>query len=182
MGKIERQVAREVKAMTRREVITKAIDGQLSWVAAADILAITPRQMRRSRRAIERGGMSAVMDQRGGRPRRKRIAALTIRELCRLKREVYPDFSIRHFYEHLTEKHGIAVSYTFTRAVLQEAGIVAKEPGRGQYRRRRERRPMVGMLGHLDGSSHEWIARQPVQTLILALDYAHGRITYDEFF
>ena len=57
MGSIERQVAREVKAMTRREVITKAIDGQLSWVAAADILAMTPRQMRRIRRAIERQGI-----------------------------------------------------------------------------------------------------------------------------
>jgi transposase len=181
MGSIERQVAREVKAMTRREVITKAIDGQLSWVAAADILAITPRQMRRIRRAIERGGMSAVMDQRGGRPRRKRIAELTIRELCRLKREVYPDFSIRHFYEHLTEKHGIAVSYTFTRVVLQEAGIVAREPGRGQYRRRRERRPMVGMLVHLDGSTHEWIAGLAAQDLIVAMDDADGRILYAEF-
>jgi winged helix-turn helix protein len=61
--------------MTRREVITKAIDGQLSWVAAADIIGVTPRQMRRIRRAIERHGMSAVMDQRGGRPRRKRVTA-----------------------------------------------------------------------------------------------------------
>ena len=30
----------------------------------------------------------------------------TIREMCRLKREIYPDFSIRHFYEHLTERQG----------------------------------------------------------------------------
>ncbi len=90
--------------------------------------------------------MSALMDQRGGRPRRKRIAVQTIREMCRLKREVYPDFSIRHFYEHLTQCHGVAVSYMFTRVLLQEAGIVEKEPGRGRYRRRRERRPMVGML------------------------------------
>jgi hypothetical protein len=131
MGSIERQVAREVKAMTRREVITKAIDGQLRWVAAADILAMRPRQMRRIRRAIEHQGISAVMDQRGGRPRRKRIAAQTLRELCRLKRELYADFSIRHFYEHLTEQHGMAVSYTFTRVVWQEAGIMEKAPGRG---------------------------------------------------
>lgn len=122
------------------------------------------------------------MDQRGGRPRRKRIAAQTIRELCRLKRELYADFSIRHFYEHLTEKHGIAVSYTFTRVVLQEAGIIEKEPGRGQYRRRRERRPMVGMLIHLDGSTHQWIAGLPAQDLIVALDDADGRILYAEFF
>jgi hypothetical protein len=38
MGNIERWVAREARTMTRREVITKAIDGQLSWVAAADII------------------------------------------------------------------------------------------------------------------------------------------------
>jgi transposase len=122
--------------MTRREVITKAIDGQLSWVAAAEIIGVTPRQMRRIRRAIERHGMSAVMDQRGGRPRRKRVRAQTLREICRLKRGMYVDFSMRHFYERLTEQHGIAVSYTYVRQVLQEAGIVEKEPGRGCYRRR----------------------------------------------
>jgi hypothetical protein len=33
--------------------------------------------------------MSAVMAQRGGRPRRKRIKAGTIELLCRLKRDVF---------------------------------------------------------------------------------------------
>ncbi len=91
--------------MTRREIIIKAINGQISWVAAADIIGVTARHMRRIRGAMERGGMSAVMDQRGGRPRRKRIAVATVREMCRLKREVYADFSIQHFYEHVTERH-----------------------------------------------------------------------------
>jgi len=72
MENLERRVGPEVRAMTRREVITKAIAGQLSWVQAAEILAITPRHMRRIRRGIERYGMSVVMDQRGGRPRRER--------------------------------------------------------------------------------------------------------------
>jgi hypothetical protein len=39
---LERQVWGEARAMTRREVIIKAIGGQLSWVAAADIIGITP--------------------------------------------------------------------------------------------------------------------------------------------
>jgi hypothetical protein len=51
--------------------------------------------MRRIRHAIERSGMSAVMEQRGGRPRRKRIPPATIALRCRLKHEVYPDFSLR---------------------------------------------------------------------------------------
>src|SRR5262249_62039292 len=127
-------------------------------------------------------GLEAVMDQRGGRPRRKRIKAGTIELLCRLKRDVYPDFSLRHFYEQVTEKHGVKVSYNWLRLMLQEAGVVQKEPARGKYRRQRERRPMVGMLVHLDASTHEWIAGLPMQDLVIALDDADGRILYGRFF
>jgi len=122
------------------------------------------------------------MDQRGGRPRRKRIKAGTIELLCRLKRDIYPNFSLRHFYEHITEKHGVKVSYNWLRLMLQEAGVVQKEPARGKYRRQRERRPMVGMLVHLDASTHEWIAGLPRQDLVVALDDADGRILYARFF
>ena len=182
MQNIERRVWREVRAMTRREVITKAIARQLSWVQAAEIVGVTPRQMRRIRWRVEHDGLDAVMDQRGGRPRRKRIKAGTIELLCRLKRDVYPDFSLQHFYEHVTEQHGVKVSYNWLRLMLQEAGIVEREPARGKYRRRRERRPMVGMLVHLDASTHQWIAGLPMQDLVVALDDADGRILYARFF
>jgi transposase len=182
MQNIKRQVWRETRAMTRREVITKAIAKQLSWVQAAEIVGVTPRQMRRIRWRVEHYGVDAVMDQRGGRPRRKRIKAGTIELLCRLKRDLYPDFSLQHFYEHVTEKHGVKVSYNWLRLMLQEAGVVAREPARGKYRRRRERRPMTGMLVHLDASTHEWIAGLPMQDLVVALDDADGRILYARFF
>jgi len=182
MQNIERRVWREARAMTRREVITKAIARQLTWVQASEILGISARHMRRLRRKVERWGMSAVMDQRGGRPRRKRIKAGTIELLCRLKRDVYADFSLRHFYEHVTEKHDVKVSYNWLRLMLQEAGAVEKEPARGKYRRKRERRPMIGMLVHLDASTHEWIAGLPMQDLVVALDDADGRMLYARFF
>ena len=182
MQNIERRVWREARAMTRREVITKAIARQLTWVQASEILGISARHMRRLRRKVERWGMSAVMDQRGGRPRRKRIKAGTIELLCRLKRDVYADFSLRHFYEHVTEKHDVKVSYNWLRLMLQEAGAVEKEPSRGKYRRKRERRPMIGMLVHLDASTHEWIAGLPMQDLVVALDDADGRMLYARFF
>src|SRR6201981_468432 len=182
MQEIERQVQREARAMTRREVITKAIAKRLSWIQAAEIIGIKPRQMRRIRWRVEHYGLEAVMDQRGGRPRRKRIKAGTIELLCRLKGEIFPDFSLRHFYEHVTEKHGVKVSYNWLRLMLQEAGVVQREPARGKYRRQRERRPMVGMLVHLDASTHEWIAGLPRQDLVVALDDADGRILYARFF
>jgi len=74
------------------------------------------------------------------------------------------------------------VSYNWMRLMLQAAEVVEREPGRGRYRRKRERRPMVGMLIHLDASTHEWIARVPKQDLVVALDDADGRILYARFF
>ena len=65
MQNIEGRVWREARAMTRREVITKAIAQQLSWVQAAEIIGVTPRQMRRIRWTVEHYGLNAVMDQRG---------------------------------------------------------------------------------------------------------------------
>jgi hypothetical protein len=54
MHDLERRVWREARAMTRREVITKAITKQLSWVQAAEIMRISARHARRLRRKVER--------------------------------------------------------------------------------------------------------------------------------
>jgi transposase len=98
---------------------------------------------------VEQHGLAAVMDQRAASAPAQADFVGTIELLCRLKRDVYADFSLRHFYEYVTEKHGVKVSYNWLRLMLQEAGVVTREPARGKYRRRRERRPMVGMLVHL---------------------------------
>ena len=177
----ERRVWREVRAMTRKEVIVRAIAGELTWIQAAQICGIKERQMRRLKQRYEEYGYDGLVDGRGGKPRRKRIALATIAELCRLKRERYPDFSVQHFWEKATEVHGLQLSYTWARLTLQAAGLVAKAPGRGRYRRQRERRPLPGMLVHLDGSTHRWIAGLPMQDLLVALDDADGRMLYARF-
>jgi hypothetical protein len=102
--------------------------------------------------------------------------------ICRLKSEVYDDFSVQHFYEKLTEEHGVQISYSWTMNILQEAGIVKKARGRGRYFRKRERRPMRGMMLHIDGSTHEWIPGLPMWDLIAVLDDADGKLLYAQFF
>lgn len=173
-------VAKEVRVMTRKEVIVRAMAGKLTWIQAADILAITPRQLRRLKAAYERRGYDGLHDQRGKTPRRHRIPVATINRLCRLRETQYPDFSIQHFWERATEQHGFTLSYTWTRLVLQAAGLAPKALARGKYRRKRERRPLVGMLVHLDASTHAWLPTQP-QDLVVALDDADGRILYAQF-
>jgi transposase len=179
---IERRIAREAKKMTRYEIVLKATAGKLTWTQAAEVLGITPRHMRRLRTEYREHGIVAFHDNRGGRPRRKRIKEDTVEMICRLKSEVYDDFSVQHFYEKLTEEHGVQISYSWTMNILQEAGIVKKARGRGRYFRKRERRPMRGMMLHIDGSTHEWIPGLPMWDLIAVLDDADGKLLYAQFF
>jgi hypothetical protein len=97
------------------------------------------------------------------------------------KSEQYADFSVQHFWEKATEVHGLAISYTWSKLALQAAGLAPKAPGRGQYRRRRERRPLRGMLLHLDASTHVWLPDQPAQDLVVMQDDADSRVLYAQF-
>jgi len=181
MERIARRVAREAKAVTRKEVIVRAIAKELTWIQAAEICGITARHMRRLRGYYERQGYGGLVDGRGGKTRRKRIPVVTLETLCELRRERYAEFSVRHFWEKATEEHGLAISYTWAKLALQAAGLAEKSPGRGKYRRRRERRPLRGMMLHLDGSTHAWLAGEPPQDLIVVQDDADSRILYAQF-
>jgi hypothetical protein len=137
--------------------------------------------MSRLRERYERLGIDGLRDGRTGKFQPRRISEETEKEVCRLKREVYPDFSVRHFYEFAMSRHGLKLGYTWTLIVLQKHGLAEKGASRGRYRRKRERRPMRGMLLHLDASRHAWIAGLPMADLNVMLDDADGRILYARF-
>jgi len=168
--------------MTRLEVIGKALSGSISWIDAAVVLGVTPRQMRRLRVRYECFGKEGLLDGRRGLRRRRRVPDATVSEVLRLRRELYADFSIRHLHEHLTERHRLSVSYTFVRDLLQLHGLADKCRGVGRYLRKRQRRPMPGMLIHLDASTHEWVPDLPPQDLVVVLDDADGRVLFSRFF
>jgi hypothetical protein len=181
MDDITLRVARESKAMTRQDAIKKAVEGKINWLQAADILQLSVRHMRRLRERYEQFGIPGLKDGRIDWKRPLRLAPSLVDEICRLKRDVYADFSVRHFHEFLSGKHGVTISYTKTKDILQMRGLVERSPGRGKYRRKRERRPMVGMLLHLDASTHPWIEGVPEQDLVVMLDDADGRILFARF-
>jgi hypothetical protein len=91
---------------------------------------------------------------------------------------VYFDLNMRHFHEKLSEEHGIHLSYTWVQKALQGAGLVARGRKRRQHRRRRERRPLPGMLLHIDGSKQQWFGDQRWYDLMVILDDATGEIYY----
>jgi hypothetical protein len=106
------------------------------------------------------------------------VPVATVEEVLRLYQEQYADFNVRHFHEKLREQHPIRLSYTWVKHALQMAGLVNKSRKRGVHRRRRPRRPLRGMLLHLEGSSHAWFQDDRRYDLLVILDDATSEIYY----
>ena len=166
------------RAMKIQEVVVKAMSGKLKWWEAAEIIGVTDRTMRRWRQQYEEHGYSGLWDCRKRRPSPKRVPVADLTEVLRLYREVYFDFNVQHFHEKLREKHGLHYSYTWVKTALQEAGLVARRKKRGSHRKRRPRRPLPGMLLHIDGSEHQWFGDERCHELIVIMDDATSEIYY----
>src|SRR5207302_6119869 len=107
-----------------------------------------------------------------------RVPMETAERVLALYRDRYFDLSVRHFHEKLREEHAIELSYSWVKQALQGAGLVARRRKRGTHRRRRPRRPLPGMLLHIDGSKHRWFQDDRYYDLIVILDDATSEIYY----
>ncbi len=134
--------------------------------------------MRRWKQRYEEHGYDGLFDRRRQRPSPKRVPLETVEKVLCLYREKYFDFNVQHFSE-LEEEHGIELSYSWIKAALQTAGLVERSRKRGQHRKRRPRRPLPGMLLHVDGSTHGWLGEgRGKQDLIVVFDDATSQIYY----
>ena len=166
------------RAMKVQEVLLRAMAKKITWWQAAEILGISDRHMRRWRERYEEHGYDGLFDRRRGRPSPKRVPLETVEKVLGLYREKYFDFNVRHFHEKLMAEHGIELSYTCVKQALQGAGLVARGRKRGVHRKRRPRRPLPGMLLHIDGSRHQWFQDERWYDLIVILDDATSEIYY----
>jgi len=164
--------------MKLQDVLLKAMAKKISWADAGEIIGVSCRTMRRWRERMEADGYSGLADRRKGKPSAQRVPVQTVEQVLALYQETYYDLNIRHFHEKLREEHEIQLSYTWVQQALQGAGLVARGKKRGKHRRRRERRPLPGMLLHIDGSKHQWLGEQRWHDLIVILDDATSEIYY----
>jgi hypothetical protein len=135
--------------------------------------------MRRWRWRLEQHGYDGLFDRRTQRPSPKRVPTEIIEHVLRLYRDEYFDFNVKHFHEKLVSEHGIELSYSWVKNALQRAGLVASRRKRGRHHKRRPRRPLPGMMLHIDGSTHQWLgAAAGSQDLITVMDDATSEIYY----
>src|ERR1700691_4826636 len=150
---------------------------KITWWQAAEIIGISDRQMRRWRERYEKFGLRGLFDRRRGKPSPKKVRVEVVEKVLGLYREKYFDLNVRHFHEKLQEEHQVEISYSWVKGILQGAGLVARRK-RGVHRKLRPRRPLPGMLLHIDGSEHRWFQDERWYDLLVILDDANSEIYY----
>ena len=166
------------RAMKVQEVILRAISGQILWMEAAEILGITDRQMRRWKHRYKEYGYDGLYDRRKKMPSPKRMPLEKAEKILKLYREKYFDFNISHFYDKLRSKHNVKISYNWVRLALEGAGLIKKRLRHDKHRKRRPRKPLIGMMIHMDGSPYDWLGNGTMCDLVHAYDDANNKL-YD---
>lgn len=168
------RVLQEVRAMRFEGLYERWTESRLTQEEAAQMLGVCERQFRRQCRRYEADGMDGLIDRRIGQLSWRRAPVDEVMALAVQYRDRYGGWNVKHFYTKYQQAGG-ARSYNFVRLVLQASGDVQRAKRRGAHRRRRERKPLFGMMLHQDGSRHEWLRGQQ-HDLIGSLDDATGKM------
>jgi Helix-turn-helix domain len=159
-----------------RDVLSRWESGELSMMEAGELLGMSERQFRRYRDRYEDAGLEGLVDRRLGKRSQRRVPDQEVQRMLELYREFYGGWNVKHFHEHLRERHNFAWGYTWTKTQLHAAGLVERARRRGAHRRKRPRKPCEGMMLHQDGSRFAWLAEQPQLDLIVTMDDATSTI------
>ncbi|MGV8050808.1 MAG: ISNCY family transposase [Anaerolineaceae bacterium] len=143
---------------------------RLTQEEAARMLGVCQRTFRRMIDRYEDGGLEKLSDKRLCQASHRRAPVDEVMELVDRYRQRHTGWNAKHFYSWY-HRDGGKRSYTWVKCRLQEARLIAKAPGRGKHRKRRERSPWPGMMLHQDGSTHQWTPGV-LWDLILTMDDA----------
>lgn len=161
--------------MRFEEIYGKWRTGRLSQAEAGELLGVHERTFRRWSGRYEEDGIEGLADRRIGRLSARRAPVDEVTEVLGLFETRYSDFTVKHFHEKLVNNHACTRSYSWTKNKLHSSGMVKKAKRRGAHRRKRERKPVTGMMLHQDGSTHEWVPDKQWD-LIVTMDDADSAI------
>jgi hypothetical protein len=99
------------------------------------------------------------LDDRRLAPSLRRAPVAEIERMLGLYRGLYRGFTVKHFHEQLGERHNYTLGCTVTKVHPHRAGLVQTATKRSAHRKKRPRRPMVGMTPEIDNAAFaNWLA------------------------
>jgi len=161
-----------IRRMRFEDVLSRSERSELNQIEAAELLGISERTFRRWRDRHRESGLEGLSDRRLA-PSLRRAPVAEIERMLGLYSDIYRGFTVKHFHEQLVKRHNYVLGYTVTKLHLHRAGLVHKAKKRSAHRKKRPRRPMVGMMLHQDASTHAWLPGDPRKyDLVVTMDDA----------
>ena len=151
-------------------------DRGLTQEEAGQLLGVSGRTFRRQIARFEAEGMQGLIDLRMSQISCLRAPADEVLGLQRLYSSSFSGWNVKHFHAWYGRDHGGTRSYSWVKNVLQEANLVVRSKLRGKHRKKRERKPLPGMMMHQDASTHEWVPGQ-MWDLVVTMDDATSEHT-----
>jgi len=172
------------KELKRVAVISHCVQGNLACARAAELLGLSPRQVKRLKARYRQGSAAALAHASRGRPSPRRLPQRTRDRILQLARSRYAGFNDHHLHEKLIEQEDFSLSRETLRRLLRSAGIASPRKRRPPaHRQRRLRSAREGELVQLDASPHDWLeGRGPQLTALGMQDDATGKILAAQFF
>jgi len=172
------------KELQRVAVIASCVKGDLTCARAAELLDLTPRQIKRLKARYRQGSAAALAHASRGRPSHRRLPDDVRQQIVSLARSTYAGFNDHHLCEKLVEREGFSLSRETLRRLLRKQGLGPPKKRRAPaHRLRRVRSARLGELVQLDGSPHDWLeGRGPRLTALGMQDDATGKILAAQFF
>jgi transposase len=166
------------REIQRVHVLERVCRGSLTLIEGTPLLLVSYRQAKRLLARYRTEGAAGLAHRHRGQPAYNAFRREMREQVLRLHQERYAKFNDTHFVEMLAEREGLRIGRETVRRWLRQAGISPKRrrcPPR--HRRRRPRRPQMGLLMQWDGSPHPWFGpERPACSLLHATDDATGTV------
>jgi len=159
-----------------RDVLSRWERKELSAIEAGELLGCSERQFRRYRARYEEEGIDGLVDRRLGKASARRVPVDAIEWMLDQYRTHHRGWNVKHFHEHLQQRHSFGWGYTWTKTQLHAVGLVERAARRGAHRRKRPRKPCVGMMLHQDASRFAWLEGEAELDLVVTMDDASSTI------
>lgn len=171
------EVTFTLEEIRRARVLEDLIARQLSRQEAADILAISLRQLSRILAAYIRDGIEGVRSKKRGKASNNRIPKSVIDEVIECYRVNLRGYGPKQAAEVLSAEYGHKISRERLRNALIQVGLwsVGLKPSM-RSRTSRKREECVGNLLQVDGSTHAWLDSEGTQCLLVFIDDATSRV------
>ena len=170
-------IAMSERDLQRIEVLSKVIGSRMTLAAAAHVLGLSERQVRRLVERMRTGGAASIRHKAIGRPSNNKISDGIKDYAVTLVCERYADFGPTLAAEKLAERDGLHVSRETVRSWMADAGLWLSRKQRRSFHQPRLRREAYGELVQIDGSDHRWFEdRGPPCSLLVFVDDATGKL------